>query len=1147
MAEVEVIKLQKHLALLREEYVKLQNKYTELEKKYNLLSSISNQNNQNPHFDPNESYISRLLKTISELFDKDLYSDLKVILKNQTELKAHKFVLDARSKNWNSQNLSSISELDLTDVDYEISFYMIKWCYTDQIENSSKHDEDFYLEMMRQADRFGLKELKLKCEDGLLTYVSMKNCIKFYEVAEQISALTLKAHCNELISNHWEDFTSDDFASMPASLLYQMFKDKTKYPLHTAIKARREDVVFLYFIENDSILQIKLNEFDDKNELPLDLALKTRQESIAKNLVKNHINIDKTDNQGLTLLHKAVLRDDEYSASFLVDNNISVNTQSLTDKRTALMYLAAKSSISNEMLNLVRKILKNHNTDVNLRDQKGNTALHIAIYSKNKSVFKEILLNSIIKPNLNIKNNDEQTILWLALLQSEDSNDFDQPDSFPSMLIDKGCEIDTTDSNGDTLLHLCARKELEHAAIFLVNKKAKLNLLNNDYESVLHVACEYGLMRLVDVLLDKNADPNVQSSKLTNSQTPMHKAILNNHENILQIFIRVKANKNGKVDSSLIPNFNIKDNDGQTVLSLCLWSNMLSLAKSLIEHGADVNITDNEDIPLLHQAILRQCTEAALFLLEQKVDINAKSCEDNLTALQLAVKRHLPLVVENLCRRGADMSVLDSEGNSPLWNALDSGQEDIASILVNSKCDTTQWSSGPEGCQQTLLHRAIDENNDAVAIFLIKSGCDINSPRRPGLNGETPEEAKDKMTPLHLASGWGQEKIAQCLLEHGCEINLQDHEGNTPLHLAILNQHPALIEILLRQANIDLKIKNSSGQSPFAAALLRKNIQATSLILRKEPRAAEQTDNKGKNFLHLAVLDGDIETVLSLISVNVNVNSRVQDNLGKTALHLAVESGFEMIVRNLLLAGANINDLTFNKKTALHLIAECNHLYLLQISNILIENGIDFNALDNGLNNALHLAVQNANLQVVKVLLTTTDIDVYAKNSKGMSPLHLLGVYGKDNSSSILDLFKENIKDFSLDQKDAKGNTVLLLAYQNGNGNLCRSLIKYGATIGTYNEDGVSIFNYPVASKQLIFKLLDILNKESPWVEAEICLECRNKFSITNRKHHCRHCGRVLCKKCSEKEVSILKFNCQKPVRVCDLCFDVLTAGAGNI
>ncbi len=79
---------------------------------------------------------------------------------------------------------------------------------------------------------------------------------------------------------------------------------------------------------------------------------------------------------------------------------------------------------------------------------------------------------------------------------------------------------------------------------------------------------------------------------------------------------------------------------------------------------------------------------------------------------------------------------------------------------------------------------------------------------------------------------------------------------------------------------------------------------------------------------------------------------------------------------------------------------------------------------------------------------------------------------------------------------------ALLLAYQNGNGTLCRSLIKYGAAIGTYNDEGISIFNYPVATKQLMFKLLDILNKESPWVESDYCLECKYKFSITNRKHH---------------------------------------------
>lgn len=109
-----MVKLQKHLALLREEYVKLQNKHTELERKYNLLNSIAGSNKIDVNSD---SYITRLLKTIAELFDKDLYSDLTVKLNGRT-LKAHRFVLDARSKNWASFDLSQINELDLSGILY---------------------------------------------------------------------------------------------------------------------------------------------------------------------------------------------------------------------------------------------------------------------------------------------------------------------------------------------------------------------------------------------------------------------------------------------------------------------------------------------------------------------------------------------------------------------------------------------------------------------------------------------------------------------------------------------------------------------------------------------------------------------------------------------------------------------------------------------------------------------------------------------------------------------------------------------------------------------------------------------------------------------------------------------------------------------
>lgn len=56
--------------------------------------------------------------------------------------------------------------------------------------------------------------------------------------------------------------------------------------------------------------------------------------------------------------------------------------------------------------------------------------------------------------------------------------------------------------------------------------------------------------------------------------------------------------------------------------------------------------------------------------------------QEGQTALQLAISNQLPLVVDAICTRGADMSVVDDKGDPPLWLALENGLEDIASTLV---------------------------------------------------------------------------------------------------------------------------------------------------------------------------------------------------------------------------------------------------------------------------------------------------------------------------------------------------------------------------------------------------------------------------------------------------------------------------------
>ena len=124
---------------------------------------------------------------------------------------------------------------------------------------------------------------------------------------------------------------------------------------------------------------------------------------------------------------------------------------------------------------------------------------------------------------------------------AENEDDFEQADSFPSMLIAKGCELNTVDASGESLLHVCARTKLEHASIFLVNKQANINMLNDECETVLHLACANGMANLVEVLLRRGADCNVQTSIKLSAQTPMHKLVVHGHQRLLDLFIAHKG------------------------------------------------------------------------------------------------------------------------------------------------------------------------------------------------------------------------------------------------------------------------------------------------------------------------------------------------------------------------------------------------------------------------------------------------------------------------------------------------------------------------------------------------------------------------------------------------------------------------------
>jgi len=145
----------------------------------------------------------------------------------------------------------------------------------------------------------------------------------------------------------------------------------------------------------------------------------------------------------------------------------------------------------------------------------------------------------------------------------------------------------------------------------------------------------------------------------------------------------------------------------------------------------------------------------------------------------------------------------------------------------------------------------------------------LNTPRRPGPDGAGGDEARDECTPLHLCCQWGLEQVVQTLIEHGADVNARDAEGKTPVHVAIQNQHSQIISLLLCHPNIDLSKRDKKGLTPFATALTVRNNKAAQAILERLPTAAEQYDNKGRNFLHIAIQKGDMESILFLLSIHV--------------------------------------------------------------------------------------------------------------------------------------------------------------------------------------------------------------------------------------------------------------------------------------
>ncbi len=83
------------------------------------------------------------------------------------------------------------------------------------------------------------------------------------------------------------------------------------------------------------------------------------------------------------------------------------------------------------------------------------------------------------------------------------------------------------------------------------------------------------------------------------------------------------------------------------------------------------------------------------------------------------------------------------------------------------------------------IHHAIENGQEAAALFLIQHNCDVNA------------SCEDGLTPLMLAARRGMVVVMEALLAKGAWINATDDHGERALHHAIKNGQEAAALFLI--------------------------------------------------------------------------------------------------------------------------------------------------------------------------------------------------------------------------------------------------------------------------------------------------------------------------------------------------------------
>ncbi|KAM9255347.1 ankyrin repeat and SAM domain-containing protein 1A isoform 2-T2 [Cariama cristata] len=182
------------------------------------------------------------------------------------------------------------------------------------------------------------------------------------------------------------------------------------------------------------------------------------------------------------------------------------------------------------------------------------------------------------------------------------------------------------DCKGCYPLHLAAWKGDADIVKLLIHQgpsHTKVNEQNNDNETALHCAAQYGHTEVVKVLLEELTDPTMRNNKF---ETPLDLAALYGRLEVVKMLLNAH------------PNLLSCNTKKHTPLHLAARNGHKTVVRVLLDAGMDSNY-QTEKGSALHEAALFGKTDVVQILLAAGIDVNIK---DNRGLTALDIVRELP-------------------------------------------------------------------------------------------------------------------------------------------------------------------------------------------------------------------------------------------------------------------------------------------------------------------------------------------------------------------------------------------------------------------------------------------------------------------------------------------------------------------------